>query len=120
MILTTAGEKVKIISSTANTVTIKKDEFLKVLSLNDELRGDIRLTAEKITELLKVIGLVDKKTGKFKGDKSMRGVIREIPSIIAGLMIGGGDLEEKFAFLKELAPLLEKYQPENSSTTNEQ
>lgn len=107
----------KPVNKTENTVTIKKEYYYALLAQNKELLSDIGLTAIKLTELLKVIGLVDKKTGKFKGDKSMRGVIRQIPTLISGLMLGGGNLEEKFAFLKDLAPLLEKYQPEEPSNS---
>jgi hypothetical protein len=86
---------------------VSRDDLDKLINQRDEFLIDVELTAEKITSLLGVLGLIQ--DGKLQ--KGLKPLIRSLPRILKDLVVDPREIERKFGFMNELTPLLEKYKP---------
>lgn len=79
------------------------ESYEAVLAERDEYRRDVCLTAQTLAALLKDLGILQP-DGSYTAPKP-----RKLVATITTSLMGGSDMADRFGYLVQLAPLIEKY-----------
>ena len=113
-------------TTNAETVTILKEQLNSLLNQLDDANSERKVLKSSVMQIMDFIGLIDRKTSKLK-EEIASGEESFIPSMLKALgdvmglltkssmpkILGGEkakqELADKFAFIQELLPIINKY-----------
>lgn len=98
-----------------------KDKILELEQKIADRENDIKIIAISLLNGLSVVGIDVTKTNSKKD--VIKSASKAVPKIMNDLMFNPSAIENKFAFISELGPLIDKYkflfQTENNTISNE-
>lgn len=80
------------------------EDYSKLFGAYYEMLADLTKVKEAVFKVMEVTGMINT-DGTFKDKMDFK----KISGMVAGMLMNPAALQEKFSFLKESLPLLEKY-----------
>lgn len=93
----------------------QQEQIKQLIEQNRQYKTDIKELIEVVRNIVLVLGLLDEQTGMIKAEylsgeeNPIKAILKSISGLVTDMMIRPKKVEEKFAFVQTILPILERY-----------